>query len=677
MPFLHWLEVYHNKQWISFDPLRGKSPVPRDWLAWWRGPKKMVTLEGGRDQHMVVSVSPRMEESVRMAVRRGQVTRPLLLKFSLFSLPVNTQAVYRVLLLVPVGALLLTILRNVVGIKTFGTFMPVLIGLSFRETGLLGGVLLFCLLVACGLAVRFYLERLKLLVVPRLAAVLIVVVMLMAVFSIITHALGFQIGLSVALFPMVILTMTIEKMSIVWEERGPREALVSGLGSLITAALAFLVMNIKFPWNTSCSSSRNCCSSSWPPRSSWGAIQDTASWISTVSGRLRKAEPMLHIVRKLKDKGVLAINRRNAEYTLTCNPRYLYPLVDDKLRTKQLAQEHGIAVPELYGVIEVEGQVRNISGILGGRSDFVVKPAHGSGGEGILVVSGTVGEKFRGPDGLLITQEELNHHIFNTLSGLYSLGGQPDKVLIEYRVEFDPIFESISYQGVPDIRIVVFRCIPVMAMVRLPTRMSGGKANLHQGAVGAGIDIATGSTLTAVWQDKIIEEHPDTAHPVRGLVIPNWEQLLGLAARCCEMTGLGFQGGGYRSDREKGPLLLEINARPGLNIQIANNAGLLGRLHLIDQHHAALNTVRDRVEFARGTFSSPLMPLPVHANLHALFRAQRTMKVLGFGQHSVASPRRGARRAPCCAIIWRGDASPLQTSPYVDPDQGTSCRALS
>lgn len=314
---------------------------------------------------------------------------------------------------------------------------------------------------------------------------------------------------------------------------------------------------------------------------------------------------MLHVARKLKEKGVLAINRRNAEYTLAYNPRNLYPLVDDKLRTKQLAQEQGIAVPELYGVIEVEGQVRNISRILGDRSDFVLKPAHGSGGEGILVVSGRVGDKFRGPDGLLLTPEELNHHIFNLLSGLYSLGGQPDKVLIEYRVTFDPIFESITYQGVPDIRIIVFHGIPVMAMVRLPTRMSDGKANLHQGAIGAGLDIATGTTLTAVWQDRIVEEHPDTGQPVRGLVIPNWEKLLDLASRCCEMTGLGFQGADIVLDRDKGPLLLEINARPGLNIQIANNAGLLGRLHLIEfmqQNHAALNTVQERVDFAQKHF---------------------------------------------------------------------------
>lgn len=243
---LHWLEVYDKRQWISFDPLRGRTPVPDDWLRWWSGPQNLVHLEGGTKLHVVVSVSPKVEEGITAAVLRGEISKPLLLKLSLFGLPVNTQAVYRVMLLVPIGAFILVILRNIVGIKTFGTFMPVLIALSFRETGLLWGIFLFTMIVATGLAIRFYMERLKLLLVPRLAAVLIVVVLLMAALTVLTNSLGIHRGLSVALFPMVILTMTIERMSIVWEERGPGEALVAGFGSLVTAALAFLVMNVKY-----------------------------------------------------------------------------------------------------------------------------------------------------------------------------------------------------------------------------------------------------------------------------------------------------------------------------------------------------------------------------------------------------------------------------------------------
>jgi len=311
---------------------------------------------------------------------------------------------------------------------------------------------------------------------------------------------------------------------------------------------------------------------------------------------------MFTLISALRRKGVLCINRRNRDYVLRYNPRRFYPLVDDTLRTKQLAQDNNIAVPDLYGVIEVECQVRTLKPILRNRSGFVVKPAHGSGGEGILVIDDRVNGKYRQPDGLIIDEDELQHHVFSILSGLYSLGGQPDKAFIEYRVEFDPTFEHISYLGVPDIRIVVFLGVPVMSMVRLPTRMSEGKANLHKGAVGVGVDIATGKTLAGVLGNSVITNHPDTAHPVTGVEVPGWDDLLELACRCHTITQLGYLGVDIVLDRTKGPLILELNARPGLNIQIANNDGLLPRLQLVEREHAKLKTVAERVVFAREKF---------------------------------------------------------------------------
>ena len=311
---------------------------------------------------------------------------------------------------------------------------------------------------------------------------------------------------------------------------------------------------------------------------------------------------MLNLKRQLDQMGVLGINGRNAEYTLKYNSRDRYPLVDDKLRTKKLAAEAGIAVPELYGVVETEYQVRRFPEIVGLHEEFALKPARGSGGNGILVVDGRSKDMYREVDGSLRTREEVGYHLSNVISGMYSLGGQPDKALIEYRVMFDPVFETISYQGVPDIRVIVFLGVPVMSMVRLPTRMSGGKANLHQGAIGAGLDIASGTTLTAVWRNEIISEHPDTGNPVTGVHIPNWEKLLKIAAQCNDLTGLGYIGVDLVLDKDKGPLILEINARPGLNIQIANRAGLLPRLHLVEQHHGDLSTPDDRVAFCRQHF---------------------------------------------------------------------------
>jgi alpha-L-glutamate ligase-like protein len=316
----------------------------------------------------------------------------------------------------------------------------------------------------------------------------------------------------------------------------------------------------------------------------------------------------LRLARGLAANGVLGINKRNADYILMYNKRRLYPLVDDKVLTKELAKKAGAQVPELYGVVEIQRQVRELPRIIGDHTDFVVKPAEGSQGHGIMVIVGRTTNFFRAASGALVSPHEMEFHVSNILSGIYSLGGQPDKAIIEYRVQFDPVFEALTFRGVPDIRIIVFLGVPVMAMVRLPTRQSDGKANLHQGAIGAGIDMASGCTLTAVLRNAIVEEHPDTGNPVQGVQIPNWPALLEMAARSLEMTGLGYQGIDIVLDRDKGPMILELNARPGLNIQIANRTGLGKRLAAVERNIDRLKAVADRVAFAQRWFGTDADP---------------------------------------------------------------------
>ena len=309
----------------------------------------------------------------------------------------------------------------------------------------------------------------------------------------------------------------------------------------------------------------------------------------------------------LAAKGVLGMNARNARYISRLNPRRNYPLVDDKLRTKRLAETAGIAVPPLYGVIRENHQLRGLRSRLTGYADFVVKPAHGSGGNGILVVGERSGERLVKSSGQEITFEDLEFHVSNVLSGMYSLGGHPDAAMIEYRVAFDPLFEDVAYRGVPDIRTLVFRGVPVMAMVRLPTRASDGRANLHQGAVGAGIDLASGRTTGAVYRNGIVTRHPDTNHVIAGLQIPNWTRLLDLAARCHDLTSLGYLGVDVVLDAHYGPLMLELNARPGISIQIANRTGLRHRLAAADRwldSQSEPPKVEERVAFARDHFAT-------------------------------------------------------------------------
>ena len=245
-PILTWMEVINDQRWQAFNVETGESGVPADYFPWWRGDGPLTTVKGAEGIAAGLSVSRVQEPALIAAMTAGQIRKSAMIAFSPSSLPLETQAVYRILFMIPVGAFLLVIFRNVIGVKTFGTFMPVLIALAFRETRLLWGIFLFVLILSFGLSIRLYLEHLKLLLVPRLAAILIVVVILMALFSILSHKLGLERGLSIALFPMVILTMTIERMSIVWEENGPQEALQQGLGSLVVAALAYLVMTYRY-----------------------------------------------------------------------------------------------------------------------------------------------------------------------------------------------------------------------------------------------------------------------------------------------------------------------------------------------------------------------------------------------------------------------------------------------
>ncbi len=242
--FTPWLEVHDGRRWLYFDPESGKIGLPDDFFIWWRGDRPLIAVQGASNPEVQISVWASFAQALEIAERRVDLEGLRVVEFSMLGLPIQTQAVFSILLLVPIGAFFMVVLRNVIGIRTFGTFMPVLIALTFRETRLVGGIVLFAVVVGIGLAVRFYLERLRLLLVPRLAAVLITVVLILAAVSILSHKLELELGLSVALFPLVIMTMAIERMSIVWEERGGMEALREGTGTLVVAALAYLVMSL-------------------------------------------------------------------------------------------------------------------------------------------------------------------------------------------------------------------------------------------------------------------------------------------------------------------------------------------------------------------------------------------------------------------------------------------------
>jgi len=243
--FVHWIEFFGNGRWHTLHTADTERGTSQEFLPWWRGTDPFLEIDGGRNVGYNISTSRSYELATRTALNRQRQLEKKLVEYSIFGLPLQVQSLFRVILVIPAGILLLVVLRNVVGVKTFGTFMPVLIALSFRQTGLLWGCIFFSIVVALGLAVRFYLERLKLLLVPRLACIVIVVILTIAMLTIVSYKVGLDRGLSIGLFPIVILTMTIERMTIVWEERGPGEALQEGLGSVIAGVMCYLIMSLR------------------------------------------------------------------------------------------------------------------------------------------------------------------------------------------------------------------------------------------------------------------------------------------------------------------------------------------------------------------------------------------------------------------------------------------------
>lgn len=241
-----WVEIWSGRSWTPINPTSGAELNPRRLLPMSLGDRPLVDGEGVSNLTVSYAYDRRPENAATEALRRADERAPLIGALSLLSLPLHTQSTFAVLFLIPVGAVVIAFLRQMIGLSAFGTFMPVLIALAFRETSLLTGVVLFTSIVMIGLGLRAYFNGLHLLIVPRLAAVLSIVTLLMALIALAAYAFRIEIGFSIALFPLVIITMTIERMSLVWDEFGPREALIRGGGSLLAAIVSYLVMSNDF-----------------------------------------------------------------------------------------------------------------------------------------------------------------------------------------------------------------------------------------------------------------------------------------------------------------------------------------------------------------------------------------------------------------------------------------------
>lgn len=318
----------------------------------------------------------------------------------------------------------------------------------------------------------------------------------------------------------------------------------------------------------------------------------------------------------------LGLNSRNHLYTSRYNTRSGKRIANSKLLTKETLHKAHVRVPKTYVRISTLEQLENFN-FLSLPPDFVVKPNNGLGGEGIVVIErqGEYAGEWIDSQGETFATADLKLHIADILSGRYSMDDQPDVAYIEERVRVHPVFEKYSYHGTPDIRVIVFNEIPIMSYVRLPTEESGGRANLFQGAAAAGIDIATGITTYGVHHGRPIDVFPGTRRKLAGIHIPQWEEILETAIAASKAIGLGYMASdivlqpvdvNHKSQILKSsqiepsgavPMILEVNAQPGLKIQIANRAGLWERLNRVQ----GLKVVSPRhgIRVAQALFADP------------------------------------------------------------------------
>lgn len=303
-------------------------------------------------------------------------------------------------------------------------------------------------------------------------------------------------------------------------------------------------------------------------------------------------------------KDVLGMNARVIDYISKSNSREAIRLANNKLATKKALRQLGLATPRLYATISSRQELRRFRWTkLPGT--FVLKPSSSYGGGGVVVVFGRNKKgNWIKADGTTVFIPELRRHVMDILDGNFSSGNVPDVALFEQRVRIDQVLKPFSVKGIPDIRLLVYNGVPVMAMLRLATAESGGRANLHAGGIGVGIDISLGITTTAVYHGALIDTLPGKRQVITGIKIPHWNEILQLAVRSAQAIGLSYAGVDIAIDRDDGPVVLEINARPGLEIQVANLAPLRTRLRRVEGLPSA--SVERKIRLAKELFGAEL-----------------------------------------------------------------------
>ncbi len=563
-----WLEVYAQNQWIPFGPTNGNfAELPANYLELYRGDQNLFrhTVDINFDYQFSSKqslVAPAVYNHQQNLAESNKIdVIGLLLSMGLDPKTIG------LFLLFPICTLLITFLRNLVGLKTFGIFLPMLISAACIFIGFIKGVAGFAFILLTSFIAYHFLEKLKLLKIPRLAAIITintVIFVLGLLFIGANNRLEFGM---LSVFPVIIISFIAEKIHRISQDGDWQELLNRVLGTLVSITGCYLLL------------------ASFMLQGLFSYYPE--SFLLVLAGQVYIGRwTGIRISELFRFKNILAnpsypvigINSRNREFIYQLNEQGLLDLATDKLASKARLSEFSIPVPQTICYLAKLSKIDEITSKILRKDGFALKPNQGSQGSGIEIIRAYRQGIFYSASGKKLRLDDIKRHCHEILAGSYSQTGEEDVAYFEPLIQQSNDLQKMSPFGLCDIRVILCKGKVISAMLRMPTKNSSGKANLHQGAIGVGIDIRTGLTQTAKTKNKDIAKHPDSQENLIGFQIPFWGEIISMAKACQQAIPLGYIGIDICLDNQLGPLVLEVNGRPGIEIQNIQERGFYNEL---------------------------------------------------------------------------------------------------
>ncbi len=470
-----------------------------------------------------------------------------------------------------VSVLIIAVMRNVFGVKTFGVFGPTIIVFGILKVGLFLGLTIYLnlFLIAMLLSLVFYPLRIS--SSYRVAIIISTIVIMITMFELVGELFHLSVFEGAIFFPVLIISWLADRFVVQVKEIDWIETSKKFIGTLFAIIIVYFVIGIDMLISFI----------SVNPET-WLLFIGTNFYLAKKSDfRWTDSNRFKGLIRKLNGKkDILSLNVRNRDYIAKYNPISMFSnLTKDKMKIS--FHQLGIPTPQTFMIVENSNDLKKFEKVIKDKNSFVIKPTKGLGGEGILVVDAKNGKFY--VSGEFMSLASLENHIKQILEGQFSNDNE-DKAIIEEKIIVDQKFSKLFYKGVFDIRVIVFYGFPVMSMMRIPTKESKGLANIHKGAISMGLDISDGHGINPFWKGRggHIKNHPDTGVDLQSIKIPNWSEVLKIACLAQGASKLNYVGVDVTLS-DKGPMILEVNKRPGIEIQNANLEGLLKRLKFIER----------------------------------------------------------------------------------------------